>query len=739
VFGRGRPFLLLVVAAVSVALGLSAARVRLEMSNESMNAADPVLQRVQHEFRQAFGSDEVVFVSLTRPDLLEPRGLAALDRLTGRIASIEGVRRVLSLSNAVEVVAGPFGAEERPLAAPIAAALDRNPHLAGWLVSADRRTAGIVVEIAERPGEDGHRARIIDELRRVKREQGVGGSEIHLTGIVVLKHDSAGLVQRDQRVLLPASIVVLALALAVATRHVSGVLLPLLVTAVTLVWTVGIFTALGFRVNIITSLLPPVLLVLSITTSLHLYQEWAALGPLHSDRRVLARRVLREMAWPISLTALTTAMGLGSLAVSDVPAVQQFGLFAALGILLSLLLNLTLLPMLMSMSPVPAPRHARRESHLRPWLERTAELSIRRPGRVLLLATAVSLLAGAGATRIRNNTDLLRFLDPGAELYRDTMFIDRHLAGAGSLELICERADGEPFDRPVDFARLQAFIDEVSGLDEVTSVLGIPALVAQVHGAELDLPGPALPDDEDELIEVLDLLEASDRREEIDRLISPDLRRTRISVRIHAIGTHEALGLLERIEERAGRTLGAGYRVTPTGSFHRVVADSTGLVRSQLGSFTLALALVFLAIGASLRSVRLLLAALIPNLLPILWLAGLMGWLRIDLSTATAMIASVVLGVAVDGSIHYLERFRRLHRGDLVGAVRETTMRTGRVVTMASLVLAVGFWVGALGSFRPTVHFSLLTGGTILFALICDLLVLPACLLLARPRPGGGR
>ena len=111
-----------------------------------------------------------------------------------------------------------------------------------------------------------------------------------------------------------------------------------------------------------------------------------------------------------------------------------------------------------------------------------------------------------------------------------------------------------------------------------------------------------------------------------------------------------------------------------------------------------------------------------------------MGWLRIDLSAATAMVASVVFGVAIDQAIHYLVRFRREYTASLSPAIRRTTSSTGRVLLIASLVLALGFWVGAFGSFRPTIYFSVLMGITILTALICDLFVLPAFLLLVRPR-----
>jgi predicted RND superfamily exporter protein len=153
-------------------------------------------------------------------------------------------------------------------------------------------------------------------------------------------------------------------------------------------------------------------------------------------------------------------------------------------------------------------------------------------------------------------------------------------------------------------------------------------------------------------------------------------------------------------------------------------------VSAQVTSFALALALVFVAIGASFRSAGLTLIVAIPNVMPILWTGGLMGFLGIDLSTGTAMIASSVLGLIVDDTIHYLTRFHRVLRDDPAAAVRATTTGIGNTLTMNNLVLVLGFWVGCFGSFKPTIYFSLLSGLTMINAMLCDLLVTPACLVL---------
>ena len=190
---------------------------------------------------------------------------------------------------------------------------------------------------------------------------------------------------------------------------------------------------------------------------------------------------------------------------------------------------------------------------------------------------------------------------------------------------------------------------------------------------------------------------------------------------------------MNRILEQGQKIFGRPYSLKATGSFFQVTQDSNRLVLDQVKSFSLALAMVMLTILVLFRSLKLMLLLLIPNLIPLLWIRGLMGWLGIDLSTGTAMIASVVIGLAVDDTIHYLARYRREYKKDCRQAVTCTTTGVGRALTVSSIVLVFGFWVGDFGSFKPTVYFSLLAGGTMIGAWVCDLIVLPACLYLTDP------
>ncbi|HET9062474.1 MAG TPA: MMPL family transporter [Candidatus Binatia bacterium] len=296
--GRGRVPALVVVSGVTLLAALCAARVGVEHDNASLNADDAEQARIYADFKAAFGNDEDLLVALSHPRLLSAEGLALLDEASRTIAACDGVRRVWSLTTAEEVVRGAVGAEPRaivsgPLDAPdvetrVLAALERNVDTAAWLVAPDRRTAGIVVEIEDRPEDPAYRHEIITGIRRLGERIGGGGVSLRLTGVPVQKHDVSFYVDRDQRILMPLAVLVMALTLAAFFRTVSGVLLPLGVAGAAVVWTLGLYGATGHALNAITSLLPAVLLVVAVAASVHVYDFGARLtrkaGPTRRRR-----------------------------------------------------------------------------------------------------------------------------------------------------------------------------------------------------------------------------------------------------------------------------------------------------------------------------------------------------------------------------------------------------------------------------------------------------------------------
>ena len=333
-----------------------------------------------------------------------------------------------------------------------------------------------------------------------------------------------------------------------------------------------------------------------------------------------------------------------------------------------------------------------------------ASLSVNHPWKVIIGTLAIGLVGAVGFQRIETDTDLLHFLGKNSQLVDDTEFIDGQLAGVSTIELFVEKSDGSAFSST---EKITGFQTALKGIPHIRHTLGITDF-APLEAIPNEFPG--------------------------NEYLSKDLKKLRITVSTDTIGTREGSAVLARIREQADESLGSGFTVRPVGGFYRVITESGQLVASQSRSFVIAITLILIAIGIVFRSFRYTLLAIVPNVIPLTMTAALMGFTGIALSTGTVMIASVVIGIAVDDTIHYISAYRRTPHPDRGDAIKATTRSTGFVLLSTTLALSAGFWVAVFGSFQPTVYFALLTGVTMWFALACDLLVLPAFLKLAAPR-----
>jgi predicted RND superfamily exporter protein len=722
---------------VSLLLGFGLGQLRVERDTRSMISSSTQQQAVQERARTLFGNDSTLLLSLTPPQLLSADGLSLLAEVTVAIAALDGVEQVLSLTSAEYLLGSPQAGELPSLlphsADDILPGLERSLRgelfYRGLLLSSDGRTAGLIIFPADDMVASGGLPQLIRATRRTMADFDER-AELHLSGVAVQQSDVADYIRRDQRVVMPLVFVLLTLMLSLSFRRLSGVLLPLATTVLSLIWTLGLYALCGYELNTISALLPPLVMILAVSNSVHLYNGWLHLAKRGPSPTALWAGKVAELAIPCSFTALTTSFGLLSLTLSSIPAVRQFGVFGALGVLFSLLISLLLVPLVLASLSPPTARFQRGNGRLQPVLQRLSELSIRRAPVVLLLAVVLTIAALLAVPRLQNDTNLVAFLDEDAPLAVATDFIDKQLGGVNILDFLISRSDGKPFNRRVDFQVLERFERLLEQHQEVAQVISIVPLLRRMPSLAGGSGKVLLPNDEADLRAQFDALEMAAIRPQTRQLLSADHKTVRMRVFLPELGSQRALATVRDLERQGKAIFADNYQLEPSGSFYSMMLDSEHLVSDMLSSFSLSLSLVMLALLILLRSFKLTLVALIPNLIPIVWTLGLMAAAGIALSTGTAMIGAVAFGLAVDDTIHYLLHFRRVRNQGVANAVRITTTTTGRALMITTLVLTLGFWSGCLGSFNPTVYFSLLVGCTLLGALVCDLLVLPAALVL---------
>ena len=691
--GRG-PFLIL-IGGLTLFFGYHCLQLDVDRDNRSMDADNPVQKALEADFRDTFDEGDSILVGIYDEGLVDEAGRARVTEIVATLGSLDGVEQVIS------AVDFDFEIPESQR---------------GLLLSEDGKMTGIRL-IVEKFSDEGQKlSALIEEIETIAADESKDGIRVAATGLPIQKYEVGILVRRDQRVFAPLSLLVLGLVLLFVTRRFSGMLFPLLVSVITICWTLGIYSLCGHCLNMITSLLPPVIMTLSVATTIHIYLDWLHEAETDKQKRVLA--AVKNLYRPCLFASLTTAVGFLSLLFSETPAVRLFGMFAALGVLISYFLGVVGIAVGLSFlkppvtKPDESPHHAA-EAHR--VLDTIAGLTVNHPVKIILVALLIAVVGFMGMKRIETDTDLLNFLGDDHPLVQDTLFIDKYLAGTSKIELFLKSLDGEPLE---SLEELIEFEEALRELEHVRQVFGftdiVPSEVSAMIGGAVSL---------------------RDVAEELESpcYLSDDLIKTRITVFTDSIGTLEGSNLVSSIRETADTKLGESFEVGLVGGFYRVIVESNQLVASQLKSFLVAITLILIAIGVVFRSVIYTLLAIIPNVVPLLLTAAVMGFSGIAMSTGTAMIASVVIGIAVDDTIHYLSAYRQAGHAGRAAAIRKTTRSTGFVLLSTTMALSAGFWVAIFGSFQPTIFFALLAGLTMWFALACDLLVLPAFLRLAAP------
>ena len=654
-------------------------RLRIERDNASMQSTEAHTDPVYESFQREFDSEYELMVVVSRDDLKSEDGWSRLQADADWLRSLDGIRAVY-LPPLSEAMPG--------------------------LVSSDGRTVGMLVVLqSDQPRSA--RSRLLETLSNEAPKQ-IGGS-VDVVGLPLLKASVAHRIARDQQVVTPLSGAAMMVMLALLYRRAAGVILPMLIVVLSLVTTLGLYAAVGLELNSITSLLPPVVIVLSVSVAVHLMDAWIH-GVDAGERGEPAIRSAVQAVWkPCVFTAAMTAAGLLSLALSPVPAVRLFGIFAAIGVCLSVLYAFAILPIALRWTP-ERPHHTG-NAWMNRFLNRMAELPVHHPAAILLTALLITGGAVTAALRIHNNTDLIHFFKPHDPTFIAHDRVNRLLGSVRSLDLLVRKRDGSAVNPTEDLSVLKALADNIQEIPDVAGT-GSPADIPAIGWFMTGTTHPL-----------------------IRRFLSGEGRLLRMQVMLGDVGSARASEICDRIAEIAAITPGPDWEVTPTGAYYQVVRDSNQLVSTLVKSFGITLAVILAATGLLFRSPAVLIPAFIPNMLPIIWGAGLMGLLGIDLSTATTMVAAVVIGLAVDDTIHYLHHFQTYRHLPVYEATRSTTLRIGRALVISSIVLVGGFWMGALGSFIPTNTFALLTGAMMASALFCDLLVLPAYLNLIHAKP----
>jgi predicted RND superfamily exporter protein len=749
---RYRATVLGLAALATLFLGTRAAHVRVEGGLENLLPAGDPEVAYYAEVRQVFGSDDVGVVGVRADDVLAPATLEKIARVTDALARIEGVERVLSLTNAVDPAADVFAPPPLlphvpPSPEEIAALrqkLSTTPLYRKNLVAEDFR--GAAINVFFKPLTDAQYADLGIDARIAAVLATAGGPErFYYTGAAHVKQAAVTLMRRDLVRFTPWALAVVVVVLGLSFRTKRGVLLPLLAVLVALLWTLGILVLAGRAITIGTFVLPPLLLVVGSSYAIHVMARYYEQVDAGVARTELVVRAFERVGLPLAVSALITAIGFGALMVNRIPAIWELGCFAVVGVLCLLVTCLLVLPAALASLP-PERRGPRAEP--RPvvrWLAALGRVVYGSRRAVFAIAGGLAGLALLGAWRIRVDADFLQAFSPRSEVRQANEIINREIVGSNPFYIVVE--GGEPgllrrWEVLKAIRDLERFIETLPGITSSISLVdylellesglsraGAGDLVVDDQGHLVPAPTPpSFWEDPRGLEPLLAMVTASPAT--FRAVVTPDFRRANILVRTSLSGSRRIEDTLARIRAYIAEHFPARIPVRLTGSLVLLTGTTSDIVAGQIESLALALGAIFAVMALMFLSVKIGAVAILPNVLPIVIFFGVMGWLGIQLNFGTSLIAAISLGLAVDATVHYMARFNLELKGetDQLAAIRRALETVGVPIVFTTAALCLGFLVFALSSFVPIQDFGVLAGVTMAAALGTNLVVLPALL-----------
>lgn len=704
---------LAVFVVLSTALAVYVSRgLEFDQSIDSLYAADdPVLQEYLKSKRLFLG-DEFAFVAWEEPQLFEPNSLQLtkasrkrIQDLSAKLSAIQGVRKQ-STQDLERALRFPFGRGKI------------RQMMQGILVDAENKVTAVAVRLEPESTTPVPRADTIQHIRTVADEHAkTHHVETYVVGEPVQIHDMFRIVERDGDVLFRVSFALLALVIYVFFRSLRWMFLPLLVVLVTIFWTKSILVVGHFKLSMVSSMLNSLVTIISVATVTHVTVHYRELRRT-LEREEALQQTLTELLPAIFWTCATTAVGFAALLSSHITPVKSFGLMMTLASGLVFVAAACLLPGgILLGSRNDAPGIAPAEGYLGILLARIT-ISVRRhPLIVSGVAIGITLFSAAGLTRLDVETDFSKNFRKNSETVRSLDFVETHLGGAGTWEVNfpAPKTLDEKYLAKVRNLAAKLRNDVQEEHPNLTKVTSLPDGLDVVPNNFLDLEGR---------ISILSTFQP----EFVPSLYNPENKRMRIVLR--AVERQRA----DEKDELIKAVLAEAKKEFPdakvTGLFVLLKSLIQSLLSDQVVSFGLAACGICLMMTIAFRSLSIGLISLVPNLMPIVLVVGCMGWTGLPINIATAMIASVSMGLTVDSSVHYIAGFRRARaRGASINdALHETHQGVGRALVFANVALIVGFLVLTVSEFIPLAYFGLLVSVAMLGGLLGNLFLLPVLL-----------
>ncbi len=739
---------IVIIVLLTVLMVMQIPKMRADFSNEAFFKEDDEEILKYNRMKEAFGNDETVYILFEAENFFQPEVVEKIRKLQDEIGGIKYkdnyiIGEVQSLIN-VKYIEGKEG--ELVVSELIGSNTDINALkeakqkalndeiLLNQLISKDGKYIGIMINIREVEGDGEFRKVITREIRKIFQKPEYKEFEFHAVGVPIYDHDADVITGEESVIYLCVSLLVIAVLLFWLFRSFLIMIGPLIDVLLSTFFSYCLMAAFNMPITLLTIPIPLIIMTIGVADSIHIISKYYAKYHLTNDKKETLKIVLRETAFPCLFTTITTVLAFMVLILNQIKPIQHLGIVCSIGVFFSYFMSIILVPIML-----PKIKTGKAETKFRiidKILIKIGTINQKRKLAIMGISLVILIVSFYGVSKVEVDTIITKDFREDSLIVKDYNFIDDHMGGAFSLEILLSQPDKKDVRNPGflgDVEKILSYLE--SREDVVVKIFSINHILKRIH-KELNAGDPAyykIPASEDLIKQELFLFGMSDE-DTLSRILDYENKETRVIVRTKTQSSKEYTKFIQDVKDYIARQVQSVHTVF-TGGFSQMVRMAEYVSKGQVISYSLAFLVVCIAMMFVFSSIKIGLISMIPNVLPVAIALGFMGIAGIPLDFFALLIACIMIGIIVDDSIHIISEYRRKYSElkDYEEAGKETLKDVGRAVYTTSIILVLAFLATIFSQSLGVANFGLLCAVTIFSALIFDLFLTPCLIEFFKP------
>jgi len=739
--------------AVTVFMGYNARKAELNYNfAKVVPDSDPDMQAFM-EFKELFGEDgSILAIGIKDSSLFTPTNFRRLKYFSEEIEKLPGITSVLSIPDLPRLVRNQeekkFDVEQIFKNVPdsqhkldsLLGVITDQRFYSGQLINQKNGMVLVLVSYDKSYLNSDKRIGLTEDIM-VAADSFTEHTNIQLyfAGMPFVRSVIAGQVKDELQMFLIYSALITAFIMLLFFRSWIAVVFPLLTIVVVVIWVLGTIVLFGFKITLLTGLIPSIIVVIGIPNSIYLLNKYHHEYLQHGDKMEAIKTVTAKIGLVTLITNGTTAVGFGVLMFTDIIILKEFGIIASLNVMAMFVVSIIMMPAVFSYLPSPEERHLKHLSFtpLKGVLDSFSRIVADRRPVVFIITIIMVALASYGTYQVHSESHMIDDIPEESRVKSDLKFFENNFSGMMPLEIIVDTHKKKGVTNLTNLKKVDEYEKFLSSQPDISKPVSIVSFIKAARQAYFNNNPKRydLPKNNQEKNFILSYLKnQSDSSGLLNAFVDSTGQKMRISLKIKDIGSTKMDSLINTVirpkqEEIFGKTK---LTASITGTTLLFIKGNSFLIDNLKMSFILAFVIISIIMGVLFRNVRMIILSLVPNVIPLLMTAGLMGYMGIPLKPSTAIIFSIAFGISVDNAIHFLAKYRQelyANNFDVRKAIDISMHETGTSMIYTAIVLFAGFVIFTASEFGGTQALGLLTSITLLIAMFTNLIVLPSLLI----------